>query len=338
MSKREHLANLLNRSGLLRLAESIGFRPVLLVLAYHRIGTDAEHLFDDELISATAQDFRAQLAWLREHFTVIGLEELLHVVAKGFVIRRPTALVTFDDGYRDNHDVALPILHALGVPAVFFIATGYIGVSRLTWWDRTAYIVKTTQCERLELDYPVPQSYDLSCTSRVRAIELILRAYREAPEIDDQRFFGELENRASVHVDSEVDGRDLFMSWDQIRALRDGGMGIGAHTHNHPILARLSEAEQNSELMMSRDRLRSELGTSVEALAYPVGDRRAFSTLTKRLAYELGYRVGFSYYGGANRTGKVNPYDIRRVAVERYHSIPMFRTRAILFSLIGDSI
>jgi len=81
MSKCERIANLLNRSGLLRFAEIIGFRPVLLVLAYHRIGTDAEHLFDDELISTTAEDFRAQIAYLRERFTVIGLEELLHLEA-----------------------------------------------------------------------------------------------------------------------------------------------------------------------------------------------------------------------------------------------------------------
>src|SRR5262249_46400058 len=117
-SKRETLSRWAGKLGLLQLMGWVNRRPGLLVLAYHRIGTHVGHLYDDEIISATEGDFRAQLEFLRRHFDVIGLEDLLRLAEGDFEVQRPTVLVTFDDGYRDNHGLALPILRDLNVPAV----------------------------------------------------------------------------------------------------------------------------------------------------------------------------------------------------------------------------
>jgi peptidoglycan/xylan/chitin deacetylase (PgdA/CDA1 family) len=310
-------------------------RPGLLVLAYHRIGTHVGHLYDDEIISATEGDFYAQLEFLRRHFDVIGLEDLLRLAEGDFEVQRPTVLVTFDDGYRDNHGLALPILRDLNIPAVFFISTGYIGSTRLTWWDHVAYCMKQTRHKRVEIGYPRPLGFDLGQISRPAATQQILDEYVAAPELDDERFLREIESSTGVRVDTAEIGYDLFMSWDEVRDLRDAGMGIGAHSHGHPVIARLSPEEQARELGTSRDRLRTELGISVEAVAYPTGH---FTEVTKRVAREQGFRVGFAYPGGINRPHQTDPFAIRRAAVDYYVALPQFRTRCLVYSLTGHEV
>ena len=80
------------------------------------------------------------------------------------------------------------------------------------------------------------------------------------------------------------------------------------------------------------------LGEPVETISYPVGSTVAFTEFTKSLARHLGYRAGFSFYGGINRPGRTDPFDIQRIAVEQSETFPLFRTRAILHNLAGKSL
>src|SRR5207247_764800 len=143
------------------------------------------------------------------HFEVIGLEDLLRMVAGGSALDRPCVLVTFDDGYRDSFDLGFPILQELGLPAVFFIATEFIQSSRLPWCDRIAYSLKNTDQETLTLDYPVPLTLDLRQNSRIGAIRQVQVVYKHAYQIDDSAFFHQLDGRLKVRVDPESLGRRL---------------------------------------------------------------------------------------------------------------------------------
>jgi peptidoglycan/xylan/chitin deacetylase (PgdA/CDA1 family) len=103
-----------------------------------------------------------------------------------------------------------------------------------------------------------------------------------------------------------------FMNWDEAVSMLRGGMAIGSHAHSHEILARLSREEQLGELTASRRMLEERLGTPVRALSYPIGLPESFSLVTREAAVQAGYRVAFSFYGGFNRVGAINPYDVRR--------------------------
>ena len=232
VSKRERLADLCRRLGLLRISECLIKQPGLLVLNYHRLGSSAGNAFDEDLFSADPDVFRAQLLYLRKHFEVIGLDEVLRMVEGRSALDRPSVLITFDDGYADNFDLGLPILQDLGLPAAFFIPTELIQSSRLSWWDHIAYSVKHTHQETLTIDYPVPLTLDLRPEKRADAIRRIQVAYKRADRLDVPAFFDQLDGRLDVRVNPQSLGRGLFMSWEQIRALRRAGMGVGAHTHS----------------------------------------------------------------------------------------------------------
>ena len=117
------------------------------------------------------------------------------------------------------------------------------------------------------------------------------------------------------------------MSWDEVRALRELGHEIGAHTHSHPILSKLSEEEQTHELALSRDTILRELGVSPRLLAYPNGKEWTFTARTKVLAEQAGYRAAFSFYGGRNPGKSVDAFDLRRVWVSPTESRELFRAR-----------
>lgn len=337
-NKREFVARRLGDLGVLRLLERVARRPCLLVATYHRIGIPQSTLFYDPVDSASPEAFEAQVRHLRDRFRLLRLEELVALADSGFPINEPTALLTFDDGYRDNHDVALPILEALGVSATFFLPTGFLSRPRLPWWDHIAYVLKQTRQSTVVLERPISASLDLACIPREEAIWTVIRAFMQDRDVDEASFLSHLEERAGVAVDSAALGEQLFMTWDQVRRLAQAGMTIGSHTHDHPFLARLSEEDQLRELAESRTILERELGREIVALAYPFGDSGTFDEATKRAARMAGYRLAFSAQHSANRPGRIDPFAIGRLGVGVADTPALFRARVVCYACFGASV
>ena len=111
--KRELLARLSGRLGILGLLERLAAaRPGLVVFTYHRIAEPGADPFYDPVISATPDSFRTQVDAIGRRMRVLTLPAAMERIATGGPWREPSALITFDDGYRDNFEVAAPILRA----------------------------------------------------------------------------------------------------------------------------------------------------------------------------------------------------------------------------------
>jgi peptidoglycan/xylan/chitin deacetylase (PgdA/CDA1 family) len=101
------------------------------------------------------------------------------------------------------------------------------------------------------------------------------------------------------------------------------------------VLSRLDPEAQAAEILGTGERLRAELGEPMRWFAYPVGGRDAFDVHTRQALERAGVELAFSYYGGYRRPGDWDRYDVRRVAVERFHDGPRFRALACLPTLYG---
>ena len=130
----------------LALLSPAGHRGRLTVLIFHRVRPEPDPLFPRELDAAA---FRERLSWLRAWFNVLPLDDAVDALARGSLPVRAAA-ITFDDGYADNHDVALPILREMGVPATFFIATGFLDGGRM-WNDTVIEAIRRTPKPMLDL-------------------------------------------------------------------------------------------------------------------------------------------------------------------------------------------
>ncbi len=332
--KRAFLAARLRDTGLLRLLERFARRPVLAVICYHRVGDPASEPFYNPLVSATPDSFRHQIRLLRDRFRLWSLDDLLSAVeGETFQINEPTALITFDDGYRDNVDVALPILRELEAPATFFLTTDFVGEGRLPWWDHIAFVVKNSPKSRLLLERPEPLDVPLDAGALPAVIAAFLRT--EHPE--DPALLTHLEERAGARPPDDA-GRRLFMDWDGARRLLSSGMTIGAHTVSHRRLSRLTDSEQADELSRPRSIFERELGRAITTVAYPFGLADAFNATTIRLAREAGYRLGFALRPDLVRHGPFPTFAIPRFIVMPDDSPALLRARLALTGVFGRSV
>jgi peptidoglycan/xylan/chitin deacetylase (PgdA/CDA1 family) len=117
----------------------------------------------------------------------------------------------------------------------------------------------------------------------------------------------------------------MWLSWDQVREMLAAGMVIGGHTASHPILSRLTRAEQLADIVAGEQRLREELGIAMDTFAYPFGVREAFNDDSRECLSERGVRTAFSYYGGFRKPDDWDNLDIPRIAVEQHTTLDEFR-------------
>jgi peptidoglycan/xylan/chitin deacetylase (PgdA/CDA1 family) len=311
--KREFLARACSRTGLTKLLENLPQRPVLIILNYHRVGNAGDTPFDSGTFSATPEELDSQLAYLKRRFQMATLETALAML-NGDAPRRTNVLITFDDGYLDNYTLAFPILRKHGVQGVFFLPTAFVGTEKLPWWDAIAYMIKKCRKKSIHLDYPQAAAFDLENDGATRVSMQILHTFIQPAVKDPGRFIAELE-RVCEAQRPESSAERLFLNWEEAREMQRDGMAFGSHTHTHEILSKLPRERQREEVFHSREILERQLDRRIDALAYPVGQRYCFSVDTIEALKQTGYRAAFSFYGGLNRPGEMQPFDIRRYSV-----------------------
>jgi peptidoglycan/xylan/chitin deacetylase (PgdA/CDA1 family) len=313
--KREWLARGLLWSGAYFLLSKLPARNLLLVLNYHRIGNPDGDLFDPGVFSATAEQFNNQISYLKRRASFVTLEEALAFVGgtSNEKTRCCRVLITFDDGYLDNYDIAYPILRSHGVQGVFFLATSLVGSCHIPWWDHIAYLMKTARRRRFSLRYPADLIVDIDGDGLRQSLRAVLKLYKMPENSDPARFIQQLHQE--IRGDHPPGSLRRFLDWHEAREMIGGGMAIGSHTHSHHVLSQLEPEQQFEELARSRSIFEQQLGFKPDVLAYPVGARMSFTDRTQRAARDAGYRAAFSFYGGANLQGSTSPYDVKRIGV-----------------------
>ena len=301
------------------------------VLTYHRVaGREEAGLLDEGVIDVTPDQLARQLAFVTRWFDPIGIEQLRAFACGRARLPRNPLLVTFDDGYRDNHDVALPILLRHGVVATFFIATDYVERRRLYWWDKLSLLIQRSPKEQLVLTYPQPETLPLgSPGARRAAVKHAQRVIKDRYGLDLPRFLDEVEGAAGVVLSTDEERRLVdatVMTWDQVLSLRRAGMDVQSHSHTHRVLQTLDAVELDRELRESRRMLEGVLGESVVAISYPVGKPLRDAPHIRGAVREAGYDLGFSNATGIDRTRTFDPLDVKRVSLDLSMRDPFFRS------------
>lgn len=299
----------------------------LLILNYHRLGDALASPFDRDLFSATAEAFDAQLAFLRRHADVIGPCDLPDVLHRS---RGRYVLLTFDDGYRDNYELALPLLRAHGITATFFLCTGFLDQRGPAWWDEIAWMIRQSQRQVLPAGEWFTEPVPLAGAHRGHAIRFAINRYKELSGDRTAAYLDFLADATGSGRLTPSVTEALWMTWDMVRELRAAGMGIGGHTVNHPILARLPAAAQLAEIVGCRDRIAAELGETPRLFAYPVGKPGTYDLHTRVALQATGFRYAFSFSGGYQPFAPFDPYDIRRCHVGQRTTLPVFQAMLLL--------
>ncbi|QDZ28999.1 polysaccharide deacetylase family protein [Noviherbaspirillum sp. UKPF54] len=267
----------------------------LSILIYHRVLREPDPLFPLEVDTTT---FDRQMRLLAEFFNVLPLREAVGRLHSGQLPPR-AACVTFDDGYADNAELAFPILKKHGIPATFFIATGFLDGGRM-WNDSVIELVRRCPVDSLDLHALglgiLPTA---SWDQRAESIGRLLQALKYLP-LD--------ERMERVEAMRELMGialpASLMMSSQQVKMLDREGMEIGAHTVNHPILATLDRTAARREIADSRDFLEALLRVPVKSFAYPNGKpQRDYLAEQVGIVKDLRFELAVSTGWGTARNG-----------------------------------
>jgi peptidoglycan/xylan/chitin deacetylase (PgdA/CDA1 family) len=281
------------------------------ILVYHSVMDDPQRHATTlgEIIHSTDQ-FRSQMEAVARYYNPVTLDDVLRFVENKSEIPSRAVVVTFDDGYADNAEVAAPILQRLGILATFYVTVHCIDTATPPWVARVRYAFLTTGTP----SWSGLNGKELPLTADFQRQQAFTAAAEHCATLtgeDLERFVSKLEH--DLEVGPLPDGNRLMMSWEQARQLVKQGHIVGSHTVSHPNMAHVTIEQAKSEFVHSKRRMEQELSADVVHFAYPCPILTPhWSQETLEACREAGYKTAVTTNSGCVR-GADNPLCLRRV-------------------------
>lgn len=291
------------------------YRPNgLFCFNYHRIGDPNMSQFDPNVFSCNESVFEQHLKFYKSNFDIVTIDELNALSQSQKKLSSRYALITFDDGYIDNYQLAYPLLKEYQVPATFFIATDFIEKNMIPWWDEIAFLIQSSSQEFLQLDnWEAPIS--LTSKSKGEHIKQVLQLIK----LDSSKTMSEkiinLKEELNLKTGYLTPHKDLFMNWAMLNEMQDNGMSVGSQSCSHSIMSHLSIEQQQHEARHSKKILSEKMGKDITSFAYPVGGLSSFTEATEEILAQSHYTLGFSFVAGINREINNHSFHLKRFSV-----------------------
>ncbi|MBZ5531491.1 MAG: GNAT family N-acetyltransferase [Acidobacteriia bacterium] len=281
--------------------------PSCQILLYHRVNDD----LDPYLPSLPVDEFRSQMAYVARNCNVVTLDDIADGrIARDSSSSKHCVAITFDDGYRDNFTSAFPILKELGIPATIYLATGYVGTSQIPWYDQVCLAFKLTTRPALDLEMDgAPAGSLASQSDRLALLDRVL-AWLQGLD-DDCRRKAIPSLFAALGVPASLTLPNYMLSWEEVRQMKAHQITFGAHTVSHPVLSRISNAQVQQEIAVSKKTVEQKLQTPVRHFAYPFGRSFHFTQEAKQCLQQNGFSTAVTTEFGFNQPGD-DPLELKR--------------------------
>jgi peptidoglycan/xylan/chitin deacetylase (PgdA/CDA1 family) len=278
--------------GLARAASSCMAR----ILTYHNFCADGDALPDHVRVSVLRQQFE----FLRRHFHVVRLSDLLRQLQSGHAIESHAVALTIDDGRRNCYQYLFPLLREFNIPATFFVVSSFVRREEWIWTDKIHWLGEhKNRPEELASD-------------QIDAFFARLNQMR--PE--ERNFTIEsIATRMGVLIPQNPPPQYQPCSWDELREMADSGLvEIGSHTVTHPILSSITDAESWHELTVSREQIEEGLGGRIHSFCFPNGKPGDYRASQMRQLKDSGYAGAVVTRYGMVDT-RSNPYELPRIGI-----------------------
>lgn len=304
------LKNSLVRSGALRTASRLA-TPGVAILMYHSVMECPEqHRASFGGIIHSSSVFAGQMEIIARYYQPLAWDELVPILDGRRPVPKRAVVVTFDDGYSDNYEIAARVLNRFGIQAAFYVVVNSVESGQPPWPIRVRHAFLSTR--RATWTDLGGRNWPLA-TEHQR-----LEAFR-ATGAHFGRLAGEPQEQAVAAIEQQLGsapyapGQRLMMTWEQLLGLRKQGHVVGSHTLSHPNLAQLAEREAEQELTASKRRLEERLGEPVWHFSYPnpVLDPH-WTEQTASISKRVGYRTAVTTQAGLVRR-KQNPFELPRI-------------------------
>ncbi len=271
-----------------------GKNAKLSIVIYHRVLPEPDVLLGGDGV----KDFETELNYLSKNFNILPLSEAVSKLRSGTLPSRAVS-ITFDDGYADNAEIALPLLQRYGATATFFIASGFLDGGRM-WNDTVIESVRRAQGDTLDLtEIGLGTHAITSLDERRQTLFSLIDVLKYLPQ---EVRLSQVEKISAI-ISAELPD-NLMMSSEQVKQLHDAGMEIGGHTVNHPILARIDDVAARMEIAEGKAKLEAITGAPIRLFAYPNGKPgKDYLPVHVEMIRESGFDAAVSTAWGAARQG-----------------------------------
>ena len=267
------------------------FSGVGAIFMLHNVRPSRESEFSPNRHLEVAPEFlRAMLAHLQSRdIDIIPVDEVHERLANRNFSRR-FACFSFDDGYRDNRDFALPVMREFNAPFTIYVASDFAEGCGHLWWVALEMVLGKASSVEVTIE-GTPTRLDTATAAAKQAAFDRLHDWLRG--LAEQEMWREIATLCARHaVDEAAICRDLCLSWSELKDLaQDPLVTIGAHSITHCNLAGQSETTARYELTASRARIEGAIGRPVAHLAYPYGDKNAAGPREFALARAAGYKT-----------------------------------------------
>lgn len=270
----------------------------LSILIYHRVIAQPDPLFPEFV---DARRFEQHLRLLTRWFRVLPLSVAVRQLRARTLPSRAVC-ITFDNGYADSADVALPLLQHYDVSATFFVASQFLDGGRL-WSDVVIDTIRAAPPGRLNLGRFGFGVYDIACPLRRRAvIDMLIETLHCMPAAERTERVAAMARGPATRM----------LCPDQLLALHRAGMDVGAHTPCHTALAAMSNAHARAAIGAARTRLEEVVQANVSLFSYPHGrPGRDFEQRHANMLRSQGFDAAVTGAWGAARSD-TDPFELPR--------------------------
>lgn len=250
-------------------------KPRLWVLMYHRIlpADDPRAATEEPGMMVTPSTFRRHLHWLRSEFDLVSLGDWVDRARRGKTLPLRACAITFDDGWRDNFEFALPILRETETPATIFTVSHMVGTEKMFWPNRVARVLRVPEvlagCPSVGwLRELAPEPIDRKPTPD--EISRVIAACKMLTDQELSERLDQIEKELGLGSWSE---RPL-LNWDELRSMVESQLiEIGSHTCHHIRLnGAIDDQDTIREVVNSQSLLQERLDRPVRLFCYPNGD------------------------------------------------------------------
>ena len=255
----------------------------------------------------------------RQNVDIISLDDVPLRLSEG-PLARPFAVLTFDDGYRDNIEYAAPVLRDLGAPWTLYVVDEFANGRGSLWWLDLERAISTSEELSVTFDDGVQKYLTRTVRQKHTAFRAIHRRLKAGPE---QQLHGAMDElRRDLGFNPEKRVREYCADWSELRALaeRHPNLTIGSHTLTHPILSRCDARKAEAEIAGSKDVIEARLGRPVRHISFPHGDVASAGAREFRLGRESGYETAVTTQPGhISKSSTTDLWCLPRVSINGFH-------------------
>ncbi|MBN07654.1 MAG: polysaccharide deacetylase [Rhodospirillaceae bacterium] len=289
----------------------------LVILLYHGVTSSSSIGIENVSRKHISEvEFRRQIRFVKENCNPLTIEQVVYHCRTGQKFPPHSVAITFDDGFKNNFEIAAPVLREYQVPAVFYVCAGVINTDLMFWVDELECCINSTKKKKIKLKLGGETSFKVGTyEEKLTALEKIKSFCKLCSSIEKSRIVREVV--ASTEIEPGVNYSENYqkISWQELIELdRDPLFTIGAHTLYHDVLRNQPEKDMYATIQLSLDLLSYNLQHSIHHFSYPEGQAAHYDQKVIDYLKRVGVVCSPSAIVGLNPAGS-DPFHLKRIMV-----------------------